>query len=117
MDAVVVYTADADRLWTALLASAHRRTATIHGETPDLAIELADARLYISEGPVDGEIPAEVAALGDHVRQFVIDIHNATEAEPLLAEALVDVAAVVDDDHGNVTAASDYVRRWRSEAD
>jgi hypothetical protein len=116
MDAVLVYTADAAKLWAALMASARRRSATVHGEPPEVAIELREARLYINEGPVDADAPVEVGMLGDEVRQFVVDIHNAVEAERFLAESLINVAAVVDDDHGNVATANDYVRRWLGEA-
>ena len=87
-----------------------------HGQPPELAIELSDARLYVTEAAAGPEVPAEASRLGPGVRAFVIDIHDHRPAEAFLADVVDQVEAVVDDDHGVVTPSDAFVAHVRARA-
>ena len=113
MDSVIVYTADGERFWRALAAAATQRGAVLHRSPPEVAIEVDDARLYVTEGPPDEDVPPLAAGLGAALREVVVDIHNPPVAQAFLADVLSGLDVVVDDDHGQVMSGAEFVDRVR----
>jgi hypothetical protein len=110
MDSRIVFTVERDRFWRSITTYATQCAGRIHGSPPEIAIEVGHARLYISEVPIaDEEVPAAARALGSTMLTFVVDVHNALEADAFLAEALRDVPGVIDDDDGNVVATDAFI--------
>jgi hypothetical protein len=105
----LVFTTKRERFWRSMIDHA-QRAGRVHGSPPDIAIVVGNARLYISEASLpDEEIPDAARALGSTMLTFVVDVHNALEADAFLAEALRDVPGVIDDDDGNVVATDAFI--------
>jgi hypothetical protein len=113
MDSRIVYTAQPEELWMGFASAAERHRGVVHGAPPELAIEINGARLYVSEGTPTGATPVGARKLGADVREFVIDVHNPTVAERFIADAIEGIAAVVDDDDGQVTDGGAFVAAVR----
>lgn len=115
MDSVIVYTAAVDRLWREFRAAAEASGAIVHGAPPQVAIELDDARIYVTErAGAEATAPTGRALSGPGAHEFVIDIHNAVRAEQFLADVLAHVDAVVDDDHGGMMSNREFLERVRA---
>ena len=116
MDGIIVYISDPERFWQSLKQAGARRGAVVHGSPPEVAIEVDDARLYITDQAPDEDVPPAASRMGAALREVIVDIHNAPVAEEFLADVLDGLDVVVDDDHGRVMDGAEYVaaRRRRS---
>lgn len=114
MDSRIIYCAEPDELWAALKRTAQRDGGVVHGVPPEIAVELPEARLYVSETETSGDLPDDARSLGGGVREFVIDVHNAPVAERFLADAIEELDVVVDDDDGYVADGRAFVAAVRS---
>ena len=85
----------------------------VHSSPPEVAIDVDDARLYVTDAPPEGDVPALAGRLGATPREVIVDIHNPPVAEGFLAQVLDGLDAVVDDDHGHVMESAQYVARVR----
>ena len=110
MDSTIIYTTEPALLWQAIVETSRRHNVVIHGTPPEISLELADARMYVSETRTEEEqLPVLATGLGSGVRQLVVDMHNRSRVEAFLADALVGLRVVVDDDNGNVRTSDQFV--------
>lgn len=114
MDSRIIYTAEPESLWRRFLSAAERHGGVVHRDPPDIAIEVDDSRLYVTETEPDPEIPPDAVGLGDGLRMFVVDAHDLLHADRFLAEILEGVPAVVDDDQGHALASDEFIELIRS---
>ncbi|WP_320669330.1 hypothetical protein [Patulibacter defluvii] len=114
MDSRMVNTAESERFWANILAAVERPDVKLHGRPPEMAIETGASRLYVTKGPAGDDVPLLASDLAGKLKQIVIDAHEHDIADEYLADVLLGVSCVVDDDHGHVMRGSDFVAAVRS---
>jgi hypothetical protein len=107
----ILYTVEPDRLWRAFAMAAERRGVALQREPPEVAVDLGDARLYITETEPSWDIPPSATALGPGLREFVVDAHDYRAAEAFLADVVRGLPVVIDDDAGNAVSSAEFVLR------
>lgn len=114
MDGRIIYTTEPKCLWRKFVTGAERNGGVVHGVVPDIAIEVEDSRLYVTETAPSAETPPNAVGLGEGIRMFVVDVNNRLNADRFLADILEGVPAVVDDDHGHALDSDEFIELVRS---